>query len=451
MLLDGSGNAYLYDASSDRYVIKQTVFPAPIQGYYGPVGASANGEYFLANGAVLNQAMTETGTAGTVSSGTATVPVPVSAVAPISAAMYARFVQPVRSGATATVTSPPTIQLVLAASGTPVLSVNALEGPLSTQAGTARVNVSGRTMAVDAAASNAFLLTTSGLSVIPLPALPTAPAGGGAGGPPGGGAGTPPGGGAGGPGGTIATLLANTPVVKSGGVVNMANFQTALAPDGIAAIMGTNLASQDQYASTPLPTMLGGVCVTLNNAPLPLLLTSSGQINAQIPPTLAAGKYPLVVRSIANNTESPSQTVTIAKYAPAVMVDPTTGLAAIYQKDGTQVTPGKPATRDQQLYMYATGLGPTTGGSVVTGAPAPSSPLAAVTGKVSVYFGPVGYSQAPVIVNWSGLAPGMIGVYQITVTVPGVHMTGKTLPVTVEVGGVSSPSTGINLPTVALN
>ncbi len=193
----------------------------------------------------------------------------------------------------------------------------------------------------------------------------------------------------------------------------MANFQTALAPDSVASIMGTNLASPDQYSSTPLPHVLGGVCVTLNNAPLPLLLTSAGQINVEIPPTLAAGKYPLVVRSIANNTESASQTVTISKYAPAVMVDPNTGLAAIYQKDGSQVTPDHPATRDQELYIYATGLGPITGGTVTAGVPSPASTLA-VTGKVSVYFGPSGYSQAPMIVNWSGLAPGLIGVFEIT-------------------------------------
>ena len=301
-------------------------------------------------------------------------------------------------------------------------------------------------MAIDAGVTNAFLLTTSGLSVIPLPGLPAVGAGPGAGG-----TGTGPGGpGGAGPGGAAAAAASNTPRVNSSGVVNMANYQTALAPDGIAAIMGTNLAASDSSNSSPLPNILGGVCVTLNNKPLPLLLTSAGQINAQIPPTLAAGKYPLVVRSIANNTESASQTVTISKYAPAVMVDPNTGLAAIYQKDGTQVTPSKPATRDQQLYIYATGLGPTTGGTVTAGVPSPSTTLA-VTGKVSVYFGAVGYSQAPMIVNWSGLAPGMIGVYQITVTVPGVHLNGNSLPVTISVGGVSSPSTGGNLPTVALN
>jgi uncharacterized protein (TIGR03437 family) len=441
ILLDGSGNAYLYDASSDQYVIKQQVFPAPIQGYYGSIGAGPGGQYFLANGSVLNQAMTQIATAGTTTSGTTTVPRPISAVTPINATVFARFVQPVRASTTAAVTSPPTIELVTTATGIILASVNALEGPLSTQTGTARVNMPGRMMVVDTGVTNAFLLTTSGLSVIPLPGIPTG--GPGAGGPGFGGPGGP-----GGPGGGASNP--NTPVLTQNGVVNMADFQTSLAPDSVAAIYGTNLAADATNSSTPLTNLMGGVCVTLNNSPLPLLLTSSSQINVQIPPSLAAGKYPLVVRSIANHTTSSSQTVTVSKYAPAVMVDPATGVASIYHADGSAVAKDKPATRDEKLTMYASGLGPTTGGTVSAGLPSPSSPLA-VTGKVSVYFGPKGYSQAPMIVDWSGLAPGLIGVYLINITVPGIHLNGDQLLVTVDVGGVSSPTTGVNLPYVALN
>jgi uncharacterized protein (TIGR03437 family) len=437
ILLDGSGNAYLYDASSDQYVTKQQVFTAPIQGYYGSIGASTSGQYFLANGSVLNRAMTQTAAAGTTTSGTTTVPRPVSAVAPINATVFARFVQPVRSSTTAAVTSPPTIELVMAATGNTLASINALEGPLSTQTGTARVNVPGRMIAVDAGATNAFLLTTSGLSVIPLPGIPAGGPGAGGGGP-------------GGPGGGPGAANPNTPLLTQSGVVNMANYQATLAPDSVAAIYGTNLAAAETYSSTPLTTVMGGVCVTLNNSPLPLLLTSASQINVQIPPTLAAGKYPLLVRSIANHTASSSQTVTVSKYAPAVIVDPTTGVASIYHADGSAVTKDNPATRDEKLTMYASGLGPTTGGTVTAGLPSPVNPLA-VTGKVSVYFGPKGYSQAPMIVDWSGLAPGLIGVYLVNITVPGVHLKGDQLPVTISVGGVSSPTTGSNLPYVALN
>jgi uncharacterized protein (TIGR03437 family) len=186
----------------------------------------------------------------------------------------------------------------------------------------------------------------------------------------------------------------------------------------------------------------------LNNQALPLIATSTGQINAQLPTSLAAGRYPLVVRSISNQAASLfPQTVTVAKYAPAIFVS--NGQAAIYHSNGKPVTKDDPTTRDQALTIYATGLGATHGGTVTSGSPAPSSPLA-LTDPVQVFFGPQGYSQAPVIVNWSGLVPGLVGVNQINVTVPGTHMKGDTLPVTIKIGGISSTTTGPAAPTVAV-
>jgi len=87
---------------------------------------------------------------------------------------------------------------------------------------------------------------------------------------------------------------------------------------------------------------------------------------------------------------------------------------------------------------------------VITGAPSPSKPLA-VTGTVSVYFGPSNYSQSAIAVEWSGLVPGMVGVYQVDLYVPGTHMDGNALPVMIKVGGVSSPVTGSMVPTIAIN
>ena len=94
-----------------------------------------------------------------------------------------------------------------------------------------------------------------------------------------------------------------------------------MAPGGLISIFGSNLASAATSASSPLPTVLGGTCVTLNNTPIPLLATAAGQINAQVPPTLAAGRYSLVVRSMTGQAASTTVTVTVAKYAPAVFVD----------------------------------------------------------------------------------------------------------------------------------
>jgi len=100
--------------------------------------------------------------------------------------------------------------------------------------------------------------------------------------------------------------------------------------------------------------------------------------------------------------------------------------------------------------MYAAGLGVTTGGPVTAGNPSPTTPLA-VTAAVQVFFGPTTYSQSPVIVDWSGLLPGYIGVYQLNLRIPGTHMNGDALPVTVRIGNINSPSTGPAVPFVAVH
>ena len=158
------------------------------------------------------------------------------------------------------------------------------------------------------------------------------------------------------------------------------------------------------------------MCVTLNNVPIPLEMTSAGQINAQIPVTLAAGKYPMVLRSIASQTESSSSTVTVSTYAPAVLMAGTQ--ASIVHPDGTYLTPDNPGLRDKQVLIYATGLGKTTGATVTTGTNVPASP-AATTAAVQVFFGNPNLKQSAMIVNSSVLVPGMIGVNLITVTIRG--------------------------------
>jgi len=281
--------------------------------------------------------------------------------------------------------------------------VSALEGSLSVQTGTQRVNVTGRMMAVDSSGATAYLLTASGLSIIPL---------------------------------SVVNSF-NGPRVNNKGVVNIANYTTDLAPGSIASVFGRGLASSATAAATPLPALLGGVCVTIGDVPAPLLLTSDTLINLHVPPDLAAGQHTLVVRAIDQHVAGQPAILTLAKFAPAVYTDPSTGYATIFHSDGKPVSKSSPAHRDEPLVLYAEGLGVTTGGKVTAGNPAPSSPPA-VTGKVQVFFGDPGYKQAEVIVDWSGLVPGRIGLYQINLRVPGFHMKGDALPVTLRIGGVNS-------------
>ncbi len=404
LVLAGNGWAYLYSAAQDDFVSGRQLVPTPIRGYYGPVAAGPSGEYYLVNGQVLNNALTQVG--GT----TATTSRPVTAVAAVDANTYAQFSMPVRSSATAAVTDAGIVQTLDAKTGQVKASANALEGPLTVLSGTGRANIMGRTMVIGPTGARAYVLTASGLSIVPL-----APAN-----------------------------TQNAPSVPGGGLVNAASFTPGVAPDGLVSIFGTNLADTASASATPLPTILGGTCVTLNTTPLPLLATSAGQINAQIPPGTAATRQSLVVHSIANHVASGGVNVAVSHYAPAIFVD--SNGAAIYHANGQRVDKNHPATRDEPLTIYATGLGATTGGRVNSGMPSPSSPLA-VTGAVNLYFGDPSWSQAGIIVDWSGLAPGMIGVYQINCRIPGNHINGDGLPVTLKIGGVSSPTTG---PTAAV-
>jgi uncharacterized protein (TIGR03437 family) len=228
-------------------------------------------------------------------------------------------------------------------------------------------------------------------------------------------------------------------------VVNSANFQAAVSPGELVAIMGKGLAASATASGSPLPTILGGACVTFNGSPLNLLATSDAQINAQLPLGLAAGRYPLVVHFLTGQTASGTANVTVAKYAPAVFVD--SQGAAIFHADGTRVDQSHPGVRDEPLTIYAAGLGPTTGGQVTAGLPSPANPLA-VTGKLLVFFGDPTISDSGVIVDWSGLQPGTIGVYQIDCRIPGTHLSGDALKVTLRIGGASSPVTGVNVPLV---
>jgi uncharacterized protein (TIGR03437 family) len=411
LLYTGNGNAYLYDYTVDDFTINKTVLSTPLAGYRGPVTAGPQGKYFAIGGTFLDASLTPVlgSTNGSSPSGR-----PAAAVAAISASQLALFSTPVRGSATTAVTDAGEVEIYDPATGSSMGSVAALEGPASVAIGAGTVMQFPRTMAIDTATSTAYVLTASGLSIVALTASPV-----------------------------NASLR---PSINPGGVVSLADFTPAVAAGGLVTIFGKNLGSL-ATATPPLPTILGGMCVTLNNAPIPLELTSTGQINAQLPVTLAAGRYPMVLRSITNQVESASTTITVSKYAPAVLMAGTQ--ASIVHPDGTYVTSDNPGTRDHQVYIYATGLGPTTGAPITTGAAVPASP-AATTGTVQVFFGNPNLKQSQMIVDASVLLPGFVGVAQITVTIPGFHTAGNSLPVTLKVGGVTSSVTGPDVPTVAI-
>ena len=83
-------------------------------------------------------------------------------------------------------------------------------------------------------------------------------------------------------------------------VVNAASYATDLkvTPGSIAVAFGTFKTQNDQNytaSSTPLPTTLGGVSVTVNGVAAGLFFAGKTQINFLLPATVAAGAGSITV------------------------------------------------------------------------------------------------------------------------------------------------------------
>ncbi|MEZ5352327.1 MAG: hypothetical protein R2762_06785 [Bryobacteraceae bacterium] len=422
LVVAGNGFVYLYDATQDDFVQSRQVVSNPIRGYYGPVSVGPRGQYFLVNGLVLNQALTPVANAGQLPTGNtaggATNDRPVASVAAIGLTSFARFTPSFINNANQLLTerTPPTIEIVNATTFRPTTIASAVERTVSNPTGNQRANVDGRTMVVDTVDNMAYALTASGLSMVPL----------------------------------AAPSPATRPSINPGGLVDIANYQPRVAPGGLFSIFGANLAESESASSTPLPKRMGGVCVTVENEPIPLVMTSPGQINALIPIRYPAGRFQVVVRNIGGKTASAQRPLDVQKYAPAVLADPTTQRAYVFHADGSPVTPDNPAKRDRPIVMYAIGLGATKGPAIGDGEATPSGE-ASLTDRVQVYFGDPTYNGSEIIVDWSGLVPGYVGLYQLNLRVPGNHLRGDALPITLKMGNITSASDGPVVPSVAVD
>jgi glucose/arabinose dehydrogenase len=80
--------------------------------------------------------------------------------------------------------------------------------------------------------------------------------------------------------------------------------------------------------------------------------------------------------------------------------------------DPALVTAERPAVPGEIVYFYVTGLGPVEN-VPPTGAAAPRAPLSPLRGPVTLTLG-----GRPADILFAGLAPGLVGVYQINVRVP---------------------------------
>jgi uncharacterized protein (TIGR03437 family) len=215
-------------------------------------------------------------------------------------------------------------------------------------------------------------------------------------------------------------------------IVNAADFSQSLAPGTLISLLGTNLSPVNQAsATTPLPTALGESCLTVNGVPVPMLFASSQQINAQLPYQVD-GNVTMILRTPGGVSDNFN--LTILPAAPSIFRSASNGVdnqlpTVIRARNNDVVTVSNPIHFDDVVILYLNGMGNTTP-AVEAGFPAGSSPTPAPVIAPTVSLGGVGLS-----VEFAGLAPGQVGVYQVNVRVPRNVPTGFDIPLTVRQGG----------------
>ena len=222
------------------------------------------------------------------------------------------------------------------------------------------------------------------------------------------------------------------PTISS--VTSAADGASGAASGGLISISGSNLSTSTVAASvTPLPTILGNSCATVNGKPISLLLVSPSLINAQLD-GLTAGPSVMTIRTPQN--KSPDFNFTVAATAPAVFLNGQSGTETnlpniVRDFNGLQVTASNPIHHGDSLTIFAAGLG-LTSPVVAAGVVTPSNPPAVAVVQPTVELNGVKLS-----VTFAGLAPGQIGVYQITVAVPTYVPLGLSVPLTIKQSGQS--------------
>jgi uncharacterized protein (TIGR03437 family) len=230
-----------------------------------------------------------------------------------------------------------------------------------------------------------------------------------------------------------------TPTVTDRGVVHAASAQSGvpIAPGGLITVYGLNLAdSAGSSPGLPLSHQLNGTQVFLGNQPLPILFTSAGQVNVQVPYGVPVNtQYQLTVQH--GNALSAPQSLVVAQAEPGIFTvnQAGSGQGSIVKSDGvTLAQPATPASIGETVVIYCTGLGTVTP-KVAEGVPASSTPpLSTTDNPVSVTIG-----GKAATVTFAGLTPGDPGLYQINAVVPSGILIGDAVPVVISVAGQTSP------------
>jgi len=171
----------------------------------------------------------------------------------------------------------------------------------------------------------------------------------------------------------------------------------------------------------------GDTGVTIDGLPAPVVAVSPAELRLQVPWDTPAGDAKLTVENDAGSRfEPPAATLRLfpsrPEFArlgpewPMSSSDMQPYLLAVHGAWDALVTPAKPARPGEIVHLYASGLGPVDQ-PVRAGEPGPSEPLARLAAPFHcTYY--QGSEQREIEVFYAGLAPGIVGYYQVSLRVP---------------------------------
>jgi uncharacterized protein (TIGR03437 family) len=231
-----------------------------------------------------------------------------------------------------------------------------------------------------------------------------------------------------------STSTAAAPKITAGGVQSASAFQSSAvtAPGSWLEIFGTNLASTTRgwaasdFSGNNAPTSLDKVSVTVGGKSASVAYVSPGQVNVLVPDGVPIGNgVPVVVTS--GGIASDPVNVNTSDIAPAILAPNSfdvggkqSVVATFATADSSLAYVGpsgaisgvniRPAKAGEVVTLYGIGFGPVSPG---TAAGTIAQSTSSITSNVSVQFG-----TTPATIQYAGLAPGFVGLYQFNVQVP---------------------------------
>jgi uncharacterized protein (TIGR03437 family) len=232
---------------------------------------------------------------------------------------------------------------------------------------------------------------------------------------------------------------------------------TSVAPGSWMELYGSGLSGStrqwggNDFTGTKAPTSLDNVKVTIGGQSAFVYYISPTQINAQVPSNVSTGSQPVVITN--NGLASSSKSITVNDLQPGLLAPSSFAVSgkqyvvALFP-DSTQNGPfvlppsaipgvaSRYAKPGDKLVIYGVGFGPVkdTGGNDI-----PAGTVVTVANSLARSFSMTIGGQ-PVTLDYAGLAPNFVGLYQFNVTVPNVPNSDLT-PVAFSLNGATGAQT----------